>query len=306
MQNKLISALDVSKQYRHTLALDKASLTVYQGDIYGFIGENGAGKTTMIRLLTGLAQPTSGTISIFGQTELKQQMKSRSRLGCIIEAPALYDDMTARQNLEVQRLQRGIPGKHCIENALSLVNLTDTGKKPAKNFSLGMRQRLALAIALLGEPEVLILDEPVNGLDPTGIVDLRELIKRLNKEKGMTILISSHNLNELHHVATRYGIIHKGRMLQEISSQDLDTQCKKHVFLRVDDKERAAAVLEHELKIRRMEALSDAFRIYEYLDQPSRISPTLSAAGIGVIQISIEGDDLEAYFAKTIGSDAHA
>lgn len=155
-------------------------MSVMQGDIYGFIGENGAGKTTMIRLLTGLAEPTTGKIALFGESN-KKLAKQRERIGCIIESPSLYLDMTAYENLEVQRLQRGIPGKGCIDNALALVGLKDTGKKKAKDFSLGMRQRLALAIALLGNPEFLVLDEPINGLDPTGIIELRNLLKRLNK-----------------------------------------------------------------------------------------------------------------------------
>ena len=174
-----------------------------QGDIYGFIGENGAGKTTMIRLLTGLAEPTTGKIALFGESN-KKLAKQRERIGCIIESPSLYLDMTAYENLEVQRLQRGIPGKGCIDNALALVGLKDTGKKKAKDFSLGMRQRLALAIALLGNPEFLVLDEPINGLDPTGIIELRNLLKRLNEERGITILISSHILTELHQLERFY------------------------------------------------------------------------------------------------------
>lgn len=193
----VFEAINITKKYRNTLALNQVSMSVMQGDIYGFIGENGAGKTTMIRLLTGLAEPTTGKIALFGESN-KKLAKQRERIGCIIESPSLYLDMTAYENLEVQRLQRGIPGKGCIDNALALVGLKDTGKKKAKDFSLGMRQRLALAIALLGNPEFLVLDEPINGLDPTGIIELRNLLKRLNKERGITILISSHILTELH------------------------------------------------------------------------------------------------------------
>lgn len=206
MNVTVFEAINITKKYRNTLALNQVSMSVMQGDIYGFIGENGAGKTTMIRLLTGLAEPTTGKIALFGESN-KKLAKQRERIGCIIESPSLYLDMTAYENLEVQRLQRGIPGKGCIDNALALVGLKDTGKKKAKDFSLGMRQRLALAIALLGNPEFLVLDEPINGLDPTGIIELRNLLKRLNKERGITILISSHILTELHQLANRYGIL---------------------------------------------------------------------------------------------------
>ena len=169
MNVTVFEAINITKKYRNTLALNQVSMSVMQGDIYGFIGENSAGKTTMIRLLTGLAEPTTGKIALFGESN-KKLAKQRDRIGCIIESPSLYLDMTAYENLEVQRLQRGIPGKGCIDNALALVGLKDTGKKKAKDFSLGMRQRLALAIALLGNPEFLVLDEPINGLDPTGIM----------------------------------------------------------------------------------------------------------------------------------------
>lgn len=219
MNVTVFEAINITKKYRNTLALNQVSMSVMQGDIYGFIGENGAGKTTMIRLLTGLAEPTTGKIALFGESN-KKLAKQRERIGCIIESPSLYLDMTAYENLEVQRLQRGIPGKGCIDNALALVGLKDTGKKKAKDFSLGMRQRLALAIALLGNPEFLVLDEPINGLDPTGIIELRNLLKRLNKERGITILISSHILTELHQLANRYGILHEGKLLQEITATE--------------------------------------------------------------------------------------
>lgn len=234
MNVTVFEAINITKKYRNTLALNQVSMSVMQGDIYGFIGENGAGKTTMIRLLTGLAEPTTGKIALFGESN-KKLAKQRERIGCIIESPSLYLDMTAYENLEVQRLQRGIPGKGCIDNALALVGLKDTGKKKAKDFSLGMRQRLALAIALLGNPEFLVLDEPINGLDPTGIIELRNLLKRLNKERGITILISSHILTELHQLANRYGILHEGKLLQEITATELDKRCKKHLLLQVND-----------------------------------------------------------------------
>lgn len=301
MSEAVFQAINITKKYHDTSALEKVSMSIRQGDIYGFIGENGAGKTTMIRLLTGLSAPTSGEISLFGERGRKLSAQ-RARLGCIIESPSLYLDMTAHENLEVQRLQRGIPGKSCIDKALALVNLKDTGKKKAKDFSLGMRQRLALAIALLGNPEFLVLDEPVNGLDPTGIVEMRNLLKQLNKEQGISILISSHILTELHQLATRYGILHEGRLLQEITASELDAQCKKHLMLQVSDVAAATTLLETALHTSNYVVMPDqSIRLYDLIDRPGEVSAALSAHGITLYQMAQSGDDLETYYTKLIG-----
>lgn len=301
MSKTVFEAINITKKYRNTLALDQVSMSVRRGDIYGFIGENGAGKTTMIRLLTSLAEPTSGEISLFGE-QGKKLADQRGRIGCIIEAPALYSDMSAYENLEVQRLQRGIPGKACINKALAKVNLTDTGKKKAKDFSLGMRQRLALAIALLGNPEFLVLDEPVNGLDPTGIIELRNLLKRLNKEQGITIFISSHILTELHQLASCYGILHKGKLLQEITAAELDARCKKHLLLQVDDTSAAVTLIETELHTSNFVVMPDkSIRLYDFLDNSGRVSSLLGANGVTIFQLAQAGDDLETYYTNLIG-----
>ena len=279
MNETVFEAINITKKYRNTLALNQVSMSVMQGDIYGFIGENGAGKTTMIRLLTGLAEP-----------------------GCIIESPSLYLDMTAYENLEVQRLQRGIPGKGCIDNALALVGLKDTGKKKAKDFSLGMRQRLALAIALLGNPEFLVLDEPINGLDPTGIIELRNLLKRLNKERGITILISSHILTELHQLANRYGILHEGKLLQEITATELDKRCKKHLLLQVNDVAAASVLLESKLNTSNFSVMPDkSIHLYDYVENAGKVSALLSANNITIYQLAQSGDSLETYYTNLIG-----
>ena len=281
--------------------LNQVSMSVMQGDIYGFIGENGAGKTTMIRLLTGLAEPTTGKIALFGESN-KKLAKQRDRIGCIIESPSLYLDMTAYENLEVQRLQRGIPGKGCIDNALALVGLKDTGKKKAKDFSLGMRQRLALAIALLGNPEFLVLDEPINGLDPTGIIELRNLLKRLNKERGITILISSHILTELHQLANRYGILHEGKLLQEITATELDKRCKKHLLLQVNDVAAASVLLESKLNTSNFSVMPDkSIHLYDYVENAGKVSALLSANNITIYQLAQSGDSLETYYTNLIG-----
>lgn len=301
MNTTVFEAINITKKYRNTLALNQVSMSVMQGDIYGFIGENGAGKTTMIRLLTGLAEPTTGNIALFGKSD-KKLAKQRERIGCIIESPSLYLDMTAHENLEVQRLQRGIPGKVCIDNALELVNLRDAGKKKAKDFSLGMRQRLALAIALLGNPEFLVLDEPINGLDPTGIIELRNLLKRLNEERGITILISSHILSELHQLANRYGILHEGKLLQEITAAELEQRCKKHLLLQVNDVATTSALLESELNTSNFSVMPDkSIHLYDYVENAGKVSALLSANNIIIYQLAQSGDSLETYYTNLIG-----
>ena len=190
MSEAILQTQELTRRYGHTLALDRASITVEKGQIFGLVGRNGAGKTTLIRLISGQSIPTSGQISLFGQTSDSGLNRARSLTGAMVEIPSFYPYLTARQNLEYYRIQRGIPGKNCVDEALELVNLTDTGKKKFKTFSLGMKQRLGLALALMNQPEFLLLDEPINGLDPEGIVEFRELLLRLNRERQTTILIS--------------------------------------------------------------------------------------------------------------------
>ncbi len=306
MRETVFQTNSISKKYKLGLALDNVSMEIKRGEIYGFIGENGAGKTTMIRLLAGLAHPTAGEMSLFGHKggELTEQ---RKRIGSIVESPALYPDMTARENLELHRIQKGIPDKGSIDKALKMVNLSDTGKKKAKNFSLGMKQRLGLAVALLNEPEFLVLDEPVNGLDPSGIVELRELLKRLNKEKEVTILVSSHILSELYQLATCYGFIHRGRMLEQLSAKDLDEKCKKHILLKVDNAPKAATILETKLLTTKYEVHpGNTIKLYDFLEESGKISRELNAGGVIVEEIAPKGDDLEGYFLRLIGGAKNA
>lgn len=297
----------ITKKYKKNTALQDVNIEIRRGQIYGFIGQNGAGKTTLIRILTGLARPTAGDIELFGKRDEGELSKERRRIGCIVESPAIYPDMNARQNLEVQRIQRGIPGKESVDEALKLVGLSDTDKKKAKDFSLGMRQRLALAIAMLGEPEFLVLDEPTNGLDPTGIIEIRELIKRINREKDITILISSHLLSEMHLLATHYGIIHKGRILEQISAKDLDIKCRRHVRLETDKPELAITIIENELKSRNYEVSPDnVIRLSDYVEFPETVSSALYNGGVGIKSISVQGDNLETYYTGLIGGAVNA
>ena len=282
---------NLSKKYKDFYALKNVNLTIPKGEIYGLVGENGAGKTTLIRLLTGLNFKSEGEIILFGHKDNLQH--ERSKIGCTIEMPALYKDMTASQNLEVQRIQRGIPNKKCITDTLELIGLSNAGKKRVANFSLGMKQRLALGVALLGEPEFLILDEPVNGLDPTGIIELRELLKKLVKEREVTILISSHILSELHQLATCYGFLHKGELLKQISTEELNEECKRHICLRTDNIQKTTLLLEQKGNINNYSVYPDnSIRIYECLDNVRMISKLLSSNGV-IID--------ETYFENLIG-----
>ncbi len=291
---------DLCKNYKNFHALDNVNLSIKRGEIYGLIGENGAGKSTLIRILTGLAFKSSGIINLFGKTEHLQY--ERAKIGCTVEMPALYKDMTAEQNLEIQRVQRGIPDKKCISKTLELVGLNNTRKKKVNNFSLGMKQRLSLAAALLGEPEFLILDEPVNGLDPTGIIELRELLKKLTKENHVTILISSHILSELNQLATCYGFLHHGKLLRQITAVQLDEECRRHIKLKTDDTIRTATILEEKLRIKNYSVYPDNYiRIYEKLEEIHNISKTLFSSGLIVEELSIQGEDLETYFENLIG-----
>lgn len=302
MNRMIFAAKNLTKQYKQLRALDGLNMEIHCGDIYGFVGENGAGKTTLIRVLAGLAAQTSGEISLFGVNESKQLPKQRRRIGGMVENPAVYPDLTAVENLEICRLQRGIPGKDCIQEVLQTVNLTDTAKKKAKHFSLGMKQRLGLAMALLGDPEFLVLDEPVNGLDPIGIVEFRELLKKLNRERGITILISSHILGELYQLATCYGFIHKGKIVEQITLEDLNEKCKKHLYIKVDDAPKAVTVLETQLNTRKFEVLpGNIIRLYDLLDRSGDVMKVLFANGVVVEEITAKGDDLERYYVSLLG-----
>jgi len=302
MKESIFEAKNLTKKYRGTLALDHINLSLRYGEIYGFIGENGAGKTTMMRLITGLSFPTAGSISLFGKSGEKELQKQRSRIGCMVETPALYKNMTAEQNLEAQRIQRGIPDRECIGETLKLVGLSDTGKKTVRHFSLGMRQRLGIAMALLSDPEFLILDEPINGLDPSGIVEIRELMKRLNQEKGITILISSHILSELYQTATRYILLHKGHILEELTLSELDEKCKRHIAIRTNDTARTVTALESTLHTANFQVMPDGtVRLYDHLDNMEDVARVLSQAGLLVSGLSLAGDSLEDYFLNKIG-----
>ncbi len=302
MESIVMEAKGITKTYRQTQALDKVDLKLEKGKIYGFIGQNGAGKTTLIRLITGLAFPTGGELSLWGKTGEKELQEQRKRIGSLIEGPALYTNMTAYQNMEVQRIQRGIPDKSIIDKTLKLVGLADTGKKKVRNFSLGLKQRLGIAIALLNTPEFLILDEPINGLDPAGIKEVRNLIKTLNKEYGMTILISSHILEELYNTATDFIFIDKGHIIEELSEAELNEKCKQHVEIRTMDPQKAIMVLEQKLNTDNFKLMPDnTIQLYDHLDDLETIAGAMAEEKVLVTGLTVTGDTLEEYFLNKIG-----
>ncbi len=302
MSEYVLRTKKLSKRYKSDFALTQVDLTIKKGDIYGFIGQNGAGKSTLLRIVMGLAKPSDGEVELFGKSDDKGLGEARKRMGAIVETPALFLHMTAEQNLEVCRLQRGIPGKECIQRTLTLVGLENTGRKKVKNFSLGMKQRLGLGIALLGDPEFLILDEPTNGLDPMGIVELRDLLKKLNREKGMTVFISSHILAELHQLATTYGIIHNGQLLEQLSATELNNHLRKFLLIKVNEVEKAVAVMERELGTTNFEVMQDGtIKLFGFLNENGKISKLLTDHGIILEQLTPISDDLESYFTRLVG-----
>ena len=307
MKKVVLKTYNITKKYGEQLAVDNVNMTIKKGDIYGFIGKNGAGKTTLIRLITGLIHKSGGEIELLGANEENELNKARTMVGSLIESPSLYTNMTARENLEVSRLVRNIPGKKCIDEVLELVGLKDVEKKKVKNFSLGMRQRLGIANALMGNPKLLILDEPINGLDPMGIVEIRELLKKINKEKDMTILISSHILSELSELATTYGIISNGKLIEEITAKQLSEKCRQYIDLKVDDTARAVIFLERELGISDYEVLEDSnIKVFSNLDNVGEVNSLLSRSGIIVESISVKGENLEEYFMNKVGGVLNA
>lgn len=306
MRELVLRTHELTKAYKNNVALDKVTLSIKRGSIYGFIGQNGAGKTTLIRIVNGLASPSSGSIELFGANGERELALARKRMGSIIESPALFPHMTAWENLEVHRIQKGIPGRKCIEKVLELVGLQEAGKKKAKHFSLGMKQRLGMAIALLGDPELLILDEPTTGLDPMGVMNVRELLKRLHVENGTTILISTHILSELHLLATHYGIIHKGKLLEQLTADELNEKCKQYLHIKVNDASLAATIIDQELHTTNFEVMPDGvIRLYPFVHDPGKVASILFRAGLTIEQFMPVGEDLESYFANRIKGERY-
>ncbi|MGN0546083.1 MAG: ABC transporter ATP-binding protein [Acutalibacteraceae bacterium] len=290
------------KDYKKFKALNGLSMNIPKGSIYGFVGKNGAGKTTLIRLICGLQEPTSGGYTLYGKENTdKEIVKSRRRIGAVVETPSLYQDMTAEENLKYQYKLIGNPDYSTIPELLKLVGLENTGKKKAGNFSLGMKQRLGIAIALSGNPDFLILDEPINGLDPQGIVEIRELILKLNNEMGITVLISSHILGELSKLATHYGFIDRGSIVSEISAEELESRCRKRIRVKVDNIKSLIRYLDGKGFEYSVISEDEAY-IYASPEVTAFVSDLLSE-GCRIISMSESDESLESYFINLVGGE---
>ena len=292
------------KIYRHYHALDGLTMNVPHGSIYGFVGRNGAGKTTLIRLICGLQKPTSGKFTLDGVHSTERDiLKIRRRMGAVVETPSIYLGMTAEDNLKQQYRILGLPSYDGLRELLELVGLSDTGKKKAKDFSLGMRQRLGIAIALAGSPDFLILDEPVNGLDPQGIIEIRELIQKLNRERGITVLISSHILDELHRLATWYGFIDQGKIVKEMSAEELDAVCRQYLRVTVSNMTALKKVLDkrnlgYSIASEKEADIYDAIGI-------SELTHALDVEDCTILSVSEQSESLENYFVSLVGGESH-
>ena len=307
MKEYALKVNNLTKSYSGVKSLSDVYLTLEEGKIYGLIGQNGAGKTTLMRIIAGHSFPTSGSIDLFGNTGEKSLQKERKRLGCMSEYPSITLNMTAKENLRLYRVMKGIPNKEIEDELLKLVGLSETGKKKAKNFSLGMKQRLGIAISLIGNPEFLILDEPINGLDPIGVVEIRNLLKKLCEEKQMTILISSHNLPELYQTATDYIIIHKGEIKQTLTHSELEEKSKHHILIKCDEPEKLVRVLELNLSTINYKVMPDkSVKLYDYLDDKKAVAKAIYDNEIIVTNFSVEGDTLENFFISAIGGGQNA
>lgn len=301
----LLSTNHLTKQYGKQKAADHVNIHVRKGEIYGLIGKNGAGKTTILRMIAGLASPTEGEISIFGHSG-KESTKLRNRLGVLIENPGVYANMSAYENLKMKCLALGVCKENeVIQELLNIVGLGNVGKKRVKNFSMGMKQKLGIALALVGNPDLVILDEPINGLDPQGIADVREIIEKLNHEQGITFVISSHILEELSKIATCYGIIHNGQLLQELTREQLLETCSEHIQLRADDITQACTVIE-EMGITKYKVVdAEQLEIYERLEDSGEITLQLAQKGIKVKEIVVKSLALEDYYLQLTGGGAN-
>lgn len=306
MAETVLQLQNLSKKYGTMYALDHVSLELEAGKIYGLIGQNGAGKTTLMRMIAGLGFPTEGTVTLFGQSTEKGLQEERRRLGTMIEYPGLNPGMSAWENLHLQRITKGIPDRQLENKLLETVGLSDTGRKKVSGFSMGMKQRLGIALALTGNPEMLILDEPVNGLDPLGVVEIRKLLTSLCEERHVTILISSHNLPELYQLATDYLIIHQGALCRRLTHKQLDENCRKHLLIETDNAPLLVQVLESQLHTVNYQVLpGNTVKLYDYVSEPERVARVLQENGILTTGFTTAGDTLESYYISVIGGTQH-
>ncbi|MBY6891978.1 ABC transporter ATP-binding protein [Clostridium botulinum] len=301
MEN-ILKTYNLTRKYGTTAVVDNINMNIKKGEIYGFLGRNGAGKTTTLRMIMGLISPTKGEYELFGKKMGDREVFGR--IGAIIETPGFYPNLTARENLDIHRRLMGIPNKEYVDEALEIVGLTnyDIKKKKVKKYSLGMKQRLGVARALLHKPELLILDEPTNVLDPVGIKEMRETLLDLNKKKEITILVSSHILGEIQQLATKIGIIHNGKLLEEIDYKSFEKKNRHYINLRVGNDKRAVTILEKSMNIKDYEVTEpNKIRIYEMLDKSNDIAKKMISEGVDVYEFNVMNDTLEDYFVRLTG-----
>lgn len=301
MKEVVLKTNNLTKQYNKNVVLDNVNITIKKGDIYGLIGRNGAGKTTLMKIITTLASPTSGTFELFNTcSENDELFDNKKRVGSLIEYPAFYPNLSAYDNLKYYTIQRGIVDKNQINKVLELVNLTGTGKKKVKTFSLGMKQRLGIALAILNSPDFVILDEPINGLDPIGISELRDTFKKLS-DNGITLLISSHILSELYLLANEFGFLENGKLIKELSKEELDLECSKYLVIKTDDSKKVSVLLEKELNTNNYKVINnEEIRVYDYTDDSDKVSDVLVNNKIKIKGFYESGISLEEYFKEII------
>lgn len=301
MEDYILQTKNIGKSYGQTVALDNINMKIKRGTIYGLIGRNGAGKTTLLKIISGLSFPDKGDVTLFGK-KTKDNKELLERIGILIENPGLYPDLTAYENLKLKCMAYGMNKKGYIDSLLDEVGLVDTGKKKTKAFSLGMKQRLGIALALVGEPDLLLLDEPANGLDPEGMKEVRETLDRLAREKNITIIVSSHMLDDLFKLVTRIGIIDEGQLIEEIDKDKLLEKNRDKIEIHTEDIDRALPILESDFGIKHLKIVNNqTIYIYEQLDQSGNMNVKLSEQGVKIDSISVNRGTLEEYFLDLTG-----
>ncbi len=297
MNDYAIEAVQITKSYGSVLALDQVNLHVRTCSIYGLIGDNGAGKSTFLKLLAGHIFPTAGELRLFGQFAEQELRRCRRQMGAMIEQPGFFPNLTVEDTLEYYRIQRGIPGREKVEEVLKLTDIQEKRRAKCKKLSMGQKQRLGLAIAMIGEPRLLVLDEPINGLDPSGIIEFRALLLRLNREKNLTILLSSHILSELQQTATVFGFLNKGKLLEEISSEKLQEKCADYLDISVTDPEEYAALLAKHFPEEPFQVLPErTIRILKCLREPEEYSRLAAENGLYIRGLELRRASLEEYY----------
>ncbi len=306
MEDIVLQTEHLTKKYGSFTVLDNVSVKLRKKHIYGFIGENGAGKSTFMKIVAGLTYPTEGTYSLFGRSAASEREKMRRYIGSIIEEPSLYSGYSVLQNLELQRILAGNPDKSACGKVLDMVELSEAKHKKVRTLSMGMKQRLSIALALTGNPQLLILDEPINGLDPKNIVALRNLLKKLNEEKNITIFISSHILSELYLLATDYIFIHKGKIIEALTHEELETKCRKYICIKTDNVPAALVVLDKILKEPEYKVISDqTIHLYSDLNAVETIARAFMQQNLVVTELTVMEQSLEDYFILITGGAAH-